>query len=208
MGDEARPLIERALIALGIEMRTGITVAAVESDAVVLQDGERIPSRTVVWCAGLRASPLAELLPVGRDRLGRVAVDEVLRVKGIDEVYAAGDVAAAVVDEPHLSVMSCQHGRPMGRFAGHNAAADLLGRHQLPLRIAWYVTCLDLGNRGALYTEGWNRHPVAQGSDAKAIKGTIKQIRIYPPRPFERQALLDAAAPVVQTPPRDRVPTH
>lgn len=143
-----------------------------------------------------------------RDGLGRVAVDEVMRVKGIDDVYAAGDVAAAMVDEPHLSVMSCQHGRPMGRFAGHNAAADLLGREELPLRIKWYVTCLDLGSWGALYTEGWNRLLVAQGSDAKTTKQTINRIRIYPPRPFDRQALLDAAAPVVQTPPRDRVPTH
>ena len=90
----------------------------------------------------------------------------------------------------------------MGRFAGHNAAADLLGRPPLALDIAWYVTCLDLGRWGALYTEGWERRVASTGAEAKATKQTINRIRIYPPRPYERRALLDAAAPVVQTAPR------
>ena len=100
---------------------------------------------TVVWCAGMRANPLTADLGVARDRLGRLPVDDYLRVAGVHDVFAAGDVAAARMDDTHMSVMSCQHGRPMGRFAGYNVVSDLLGEPMLELRIPWYVTVLDLG---------------------------------------------------------------
>ena len=77
--------------------------------------------------------------------------------------------------------MSCQHGRPMGRYAGYNVVGDLLGEPMLPLRIPWYVTVLDLGPAGAVYTEGWDRPVVRAGREAKATKQTINTQRIYPP---------------------------
>jgi NADH dehydrogenase len=89
----------------------------------------------------------------------------------------------------------------MGRFAGHNAACDLLGLPMLPLRIDWYTTILDLGPWGAVYTQGWDRRVVAQGPAAKRTKEIINRQRIYPPLTRDRRALLDAAAPVVQAPP-------
>jgi NADH:quinone reductase (non-electrogenic) len=109
-----------------------------------------------------------------------------------------------MMDDTHASVMSCQHGRPMGRFAGHNVVADLLGRPLLPLRIDWYVTCLDLGPWGAVYTEGWDRRVIVQGEAAKKIKREINCHRIYPPRSRDRREILAAAAPVVQIPPLPR----
>jgi NADH dehydrogenase len=90
----------------------------------------------------------------------------------------------------------------MGRFAGHNVVADLFGRPMIPLRIEWYVTVLDLGAWGALYTVGWDRQVVSAGRDAKMIKQTINQKRIYPPRTGIRDEILAAAAPVVQAPPQ------
>jgi len=206
MGDEARTVIEKALSDLGIEMRPGIRVEAVDAGGVTLSGGERIATETLVWAGGMRASPLAAMLPVERDRFGRVPVDECMRVKGVAGVFAAGDIAAAVLDGTHASVMSCQHGRPMGRFAGTNAAADLLGLDLLPLRIEHYVTCLDLGPWGALYTEGWDRRVALAGPEAKKIKQTINCVRIYPPRSRDRREILDAYAPVVQTPPLLRQP--
>jgi NADH dehydrogenase FAD-containing subunit len=91
----------------------------------------------------MRAHPLTEQFPVPRDRFGRIFVDEFMKVKGMENTFAAGDVARAIFDG-HCTVMSCQHGRPMGRFAGHNVVADLLGEPMLPLRIEWYVTVLTL----------------------------------------------------------------
>jgi NADH:ubiquinone reductase (H+-translocating) len=198
MGPSARPVIEQALADNGVETRTGVGVTAVTEDVVSLSSGERLASATVVWCAGMRASPLTEQLPVTRDRLGRVEVDDRLRVVGVPAVFAAGDVAAARMDDEHLSVMSCQHGRPMGRYAGYNVISDLFDEPLLTLRIPWYVTVLDLGPAGAVYTEGWDRTVVSRGAAAKTTKQTINTRRIYPPLTGSRADLLAAAAPDLQ----------
>ena len=153
------------------------------------------------WCAGMRANPLTRLFPIEPDRFGRIPVDEFMRVKGLANVFAAGDVACAVMDDRHASVMSCQHGRPVGRFAGNNVVCDLLSLPLLPLHIDWYVTVLDLGSWGAVYTEGWDRHVVTKGETAKKTKQVINGQRIYPPLTRNRMEILAAAAPVVQRPP-------
>jgi NADH dehydrogenase len=89
----------------------------------------------------------------------------------------------------------------MGRYAGHNVVADLFGAPMLPLRIDWYVTVLDLGSWGALYTTGWDRQVKTKGDAAKVTKQTINRQRIYPPLDGNRADLLAAAAPVVQAAP-------
>ena len=202
MGDDARPEIERALRELGVETRTGVAICAVDARGATLADGETIAAATVVWCAGMRADPLTRFFPVERDGAGRLPVDATLRVQGVEHVFAAGDVASCPVDDTHRSVMSCQFARPMGRFAGHNAVCDLLGEPLLPLRIDRYVTVLDLGPAGAVYTQGWNRNVVATGDAAKKTKQLINRERIYPPRSCARGDILAAAAPVVQDPPQ------
>jgi len=201
MGDEARAVIAQALAALGVESRPGITVAAIDADGAVLATGERIDARTVIWCAGMETSPLTARFPVARDRFGRLPVNASLKIEGLLAEFAAGDAAWFAIAGAHACVMSCQHSRPMGRFAGHNVVCDLLGEPLLPLGIDWYTTILDLGPWGAVYTEGWDRHVVAQKAIAKRTKETINRQRIYPPLSRDRRAILDAAAPVVQAPP-------
>jgi len=200
IGEPARPVITEALSALGVELRLDVKVDAVDANGITLSSGEFIPTRTVVWCAGMRASPLAATLPVERDSLGRLRVDSYMRAAGLTNVFAAGDVARGVLDGVHSTVMSCQFARPMGRFAGHNVMADLFGEPMLPLDIDWYVTVLDLGAWGALYTVGWDRKLRSTGAAAKATKQTINHKRIYPPR-TGRADLLAAAAPTIQAPP-------
>jgi NADH dehydrogenase len=201
MGDSARPVIEAALAVNKVDTMTGEGVAKVDARSVTLSSGEVIPAATLVWCAGMRANPLTAQFGLPLDRLGRLAVDDYLRVEGAEGVFAAGDVAAARMDDEHLSVMSCQHGRPMGRYAGYNVVSDLLGAPMLSLRIPWYVTVLDLGPAGAVYTEGWDRKVVSRGDVAKATKRVINGERIYPPLTGDRAALLAAAAPNLQAPP-------
>jgi len=92
----------------------------------------------------MQAHPLTAQFPVERDRLGRLPVEPSLKIKGLAAEFAAGDAAWFLVDDVHCSVMSCQHGRPMGRFAGHNVVCDLLGQPLLPLRIDWYTTIDDV----------------------------------------------------------------
>lgn len=197
--------VRAALAAAGVEARDHSGVAAVEADGVRLSDGTLIPARTVLFTTGAHASPLAGMLGVPLDHLGRVEVDAYLRVDGVTDVYAAGDCAAAVADDlGHVSVMSCQHARPMGRLAGHNAVCDLAGR--LQDRVAFhapdYVTVMDLGPQGAVYTSGWDRGTlVASGAQAKAVKQTINGSRIYPPVPATKEAMFAAAAPLLQARP-------
>jgi NADH dehydrogenase len=168
----------------GVETRVGVEITAIEPAGVRLRSGEIIPAATVVWCAGMR-------------------------VKGVPHVFAAGDAAWALLDDHHASVISCQHGRPMGRFAGHNVVCDLFGLPLLPLRIPWYVTVLDLRTWGAVHTEGWDRQVVTTGQAAKQTKQMINCQRIYPPLTGKRQDILAAAAPVIQQPPeRYREPAH
>ncbi|WP_094585920.1 FAD-dependent oxidoreductase [Synechococcus sp. BO 8801] len=201
MGDGARPVIEEALAALGVECRLGVRVDGLDGSEIRFDSGEVIATRTVVWCAGMRASPLTAVCGVPTDALGRLPVNADLRVEGLSGVFAAGDSARLALEDGHTTVMSCQHGRPMGRFAGHNAVCDLLGLPLLPLRIDWYTTILDLGPWGALYTEGWERRVVATGEAAKRTKRLINGQRIYPPLNGDRAAILAAAAPVIQRPP-------
>jgi NADH dehydrogenase len=201
MGDGACAVIGQALRDLGVETRAGITVTQVDAAGVSFSSGEHIDAATVVWCAGMRAHPLTAALPGTHDRLGRVSVDRYLKVEGVADVFAAGDAAAALVDGEHSSVMSCQHARPMGRIAGHNVVCDLIGEAMLPLEIGYYVTILDLGAWGALYTEGWDRRVSVAGPAAKLTKQLINCQRIYPPRSRDPQEILAAAVPATQAAP-------
>lgn len=192
LGAAPRPHIDAALAAGGVEVRLGASVSAIEAHAVLLTDGEKIPCGTVILTTGLAAHPLAAKLGGELDAQGRVMVDAELRVRGAMGIYAAGDVAHAAVDAEHVALMSCQHAIPMGKYAGYNAARDLLG---LPLRAysqPHYVTFLDLGDFGALYTSGWERKTEQVGSEVKALKKMINTQWIYPPR-GDRAALLAAA---------------
>lgn len=202
MSEDAAAAVRSALSALDVTFRGGVGIARVDPGGVTLANGERIAAETVVWTAGMQASGLAASMPVPCDDLGRLPVDRFMRVVGLDGVLAAGDIAAAPLGGGKTTVMSCQYGRPMGRFAGHNAVADLLGREALRMDIDRYVTCLDLGPWGALLTEGWDRKLVVSGAEAKRIKTEINCQRIYPPRSMSRRDLLDAAVPIVQAPPK------
>lgn len=193
LGAGPRPVIEAALAETGVEVRLGVTLHALDDRGVVLVDGERIDARTVIVASGLRASPLASALPGAQDELGRLIVDEMLQVPEQPQVFATGDVARAVVDEAgNTALMSCQHAMTMGRYAGYNAAHDLMGLELEPYRQERYVTCLDLGAAGAVFTRGWDREVELTGEEAKARKRRINGEVIYPPS-GDRDAILAAA---------------
>ncbi|MBX7489820.1 FAD-dependent oxidoreductase [Qipengyuania sp. GH25] len=182
MGDQVVEVVEQALDELGIESRSGVLVSAIEKDSVTLSSGEEIPARTVVWSAGMRAHELTAQVPGEKDELGRVVGDEFLRAPAARGIFVTGDtVKAATDDVGNYAVMSCQHSLSLGRVAGHNAAAELVGLELHPYSQPKYVTCLDLGPWGALLTEGWDRQVQMKGADAKKVKEEINRVWIYPP---------------------------
>lgn len=193
LGPGPRPVIEQALRELGVALRLGAAVTSIDAGGVSLADGTRIASQTVIWTGGLRANELAEQIPGEHDRQGRLHVTPDLRVIGVDQVFATGDVAFAATDNlGNHAVMSCQHAMNLGRSAGHNAAADLLGIPTIPYDQVNYVTCLDLGPWGAVYTEGWDRQVKLVGAEAKTLKQNINTKWIYPPRPDRAEAFAAA----------------
>jgi NADH:quinone reductase (non-electrogenic) len=181
LGPGPRPTIENALDELGIERRLGTTVTALEHDVVRLSDGSAIPALTVVWAAGMQASPITRSVPGQRDPLGRLEVDPHMRVIGVEPAFAAGDTASIEVASGQRALQACQYAHQMGKHAGHNAVADLLGRPLIEFDPDPYVTCLDLGAAGAVYTEGFERTVRATGASAKDIKRSINRELIYPP---------------------------
>ena len=92
------------------------------------------------------------------------------------------------------ALMSCQHATRMGAFAGNNAAAELLGVPTKRYHQKNYVTCLDLGEAGALFTRGWEREVTMVSDVAKKSKQEINTAWIYPPQ-AERAAALASADP-------------
>src|SRR5215831_1092971 len=195
MGEGPRPVIEEALRKLGVETRLGAGVASLDESGVTLSSGEHIETETVVWAAGIRAAPLTAQIPAERDNFGRLLVDRCLRVPGVPGVFATGDAARAACDDlGNYALMSCQHATRMGAFAGHNAAAELLGVPTKHYHQKGYVTCLDLGESGALFTTGWEREVAMVGDVAKKTKQEINTVWIYPPC-AERAAALASADP-------------
>jgi NADH dehydrogenase len=183
LSESARQHVRNALDRLGIDVRLATAVQYVHPDGVAFAGGDFVPAATVIYAAGFHASPLASQVSAEVDAAGRIPVDVHLRVRGAEGIYAAGDVARAAAGpaSTHIVPMSCQCAIPMGEIAGRNAAADLLGLPPAPYSHPDYVTCLDLGDAGALFMAGWQRDVRLSGGWAKVLKESINQRLIYPP---------------------------
>ncbi|MGW2834506.1 NAD(P)/FAD-dependent oxidoreductase [Streptomyces sp. NPDC001286] len=110
----------------GVDVRMGTSVKEATRDGVLLTDGEFVPTRSLVWCVGVRPDPLAESLGLPMER-GRLLVDPHLRVPGRPELFAAGDAAAVPdLEKPgQYTPMTAQHAWRQGKVAGRNVAASL-----------------------------------------------------------------------------------
>jgi NADH dehydrogenase len=195
LGPVPRPIIEEALAECGVEVMTSATVVSIDADSVLISTGERIATNTVVWAAGARANPLATQIEGEHDSLGRINVDSYLRAHSAKSIFVTGDMARAATDQlGNVALMSCQHALSLGRVAGHNAAAELVGLPTHPYSQPKYVTCLDLGSWGAIYTEGWERQVKLTRQEAKELKRAITTQWIYPPS-ADRDAAFAIANP-------------
>ncbi|HEY5052817.1 MAG TPA: NAD(P)/FAD-dependent oxidoreductase [Solirubrobacterales bacterium] len=115
----------RELRGRGIDIRLGTTLEEVSADSARLSNGETLPTRTVVWTAGVAAQPMLKQLSVPLDERGRVPTDEHLRVKGMDSVWAIGDCAAVPDPRGGQCPPTAQHAVRQGPVAARNIAAEL-----------------------------------------------------------------------------------
>lgn len=118
LAERARHKLER----LGVEVRTGARVEGVDESGVVV-DGERLAARTVIWAAGVRASPAGEWLRAPTDRAGRVLVGPNLTIPDHPEVFVIGDTASATQDGAPLPGIA-----PVAMQQGHYAATAIRRR--------------------------------------------------------------------------------
>ena len=133
---------------LGVELRTGQAVTQIDAEGVVLGE-ERIAARTVLWAAGVAASPLARSLGVPLDRAGRVAVDPDLSVPGQPNVFVVGDLASVQGDgKPVPGVAPAA--KQMGRHAADSILARLQHRPAPAFRYRDYGNLATIGRRAAI----------------------------------------------------------
>jgi len=115
----------RQLRGRGIDIRLETTLEEVTATRARLSTGETLPTRTVVWTAGVAPHPSLRGLELPLDEGGRVPVDEFLRVRGSDSVWAVGDCAAAPDPRGGLCPPTAQHAVRQGPVAARNIAAEL-----------------------------------------------------------------------------------
>lgn len=106
-----------------VEVHTGKAVTHIDNEGVMIGD-ERIEARTIMWAAGVKASPAGEWLHVETDRSGRVVVDEFLHPGGMKNIYVIGDTAAAKDNKGNLLPGVATVAMQQGRYV----AADILKR--------------------------------------------------------------------------------
>ncbi|KAJ8138041.1 hypothetical protein OY671_008746 [Metschnikowia pulcherrima] len=182
LGNELTPYFAESSAFAGVEVRNGLRVDTIAEHAVTLSSGERIETDTLIWAGGMRANPSAAQIPGEHDELGRVIGDAYLRAPSANGIFVTGDTVRAATDDlGNVAAMSCQHALSLGRVAGHNAAAEIVGLPLHPYSQKKYVTCIDSGEWGALYTEGWDRQVRLTRDEAKALKRDINRVWIYPP---------------------------
>ncbi|KAI1310646.1 FAD-containing subunit of NADH dehydrogenase [Xylaria venustula] len=193
LGSGPRPYVVKALQDLKVESKLSTSITSIDAEGVTLSSGERIETLTAVWTAGVAATPLTQQVSDDRDRLGRLRVDQDLRVTSVKDVFAAGDAASASADDcGHYAKMTCQHAGPLGKAAGNNAAAELLGVATFQYSQPVYYLCLDLGAAGAVVGKGWDIAVQLHGHDAKSTKQFITTALIYPPEAIAAQAFAAA----------------
>jgi NADH:ubiquinone reductase (H+-translocating) len=152
--------VTRRLEKLGVKVMTGVKVETVDEQGVIA-GGKRIPSATVLWTAGVAASPIPKMLGTKTDRAGRAVVDPFLKVVDTPGVFVVGD-AASVMQHEHPVPGVAQAAIQEGRYVGRLIASELKGR-----KVKRPFHYFDKGNmavvgknyavleRGRLYTGGF-----------------------------------------------------
>jgi NADH dehydrogenase len=151
--EKLRDAARRSLERLGVEVRTGSVVTAIDEDGVTIlakdQPPARIPAGTVLWGAGVAASPIAKSLGVPLDRVGRVATEPALALAAHPEIFVVGDLNAFTQDGVLLPGVA-QVAMQQGTHAGRNVLRAIAGQPLLPFRYKDYGIMATIGRGSAV----------------------------------------------------------
>ena len=148
--------VTRQLTKLGVKVLTGVKVETVD-DKGVIAGGKRIPSATVLWTAGVAASPIPKMLGSKTDRAGRAVVSPFLMIVDAPGVFVIGD-AALVMQNEHPVPGVAQAAIQEGRYVGRLIAKELKGRKvERPFRYFDKGNMAVVGKNYAVLERGWLR---------------------------------------------------
>ncbi len=178
---------ERELRGRGIEIRTKTTLDRVTEHHAYLSDGEQVPTRTLVWTAGVKPQPVVARLGLPLTDRGRIVSDAFMQVQGHDDVWAIGDCAA--VPDPARKGEECpptaQHAIRQGRVVAHNVAAALgAGGRKKRFTYKTKGVFVDMGRREAVAMTGpitWSGTPawiLARSYHLAAMPGIGRRARL------------------------------
>lgn len=137
---------------LGVEVRTGQAVDAIDAEGIQIGD-THIPARTVIWAAGVAASPLGEGLDVPRDKAGRVQVQPDLSVPGHANVFVAGDLARLDIDGEQVPGVAAA-AKQMGTYAARAILARIAGKPLADFQYRDYGSMSTIGRKAAVVKFG------------------------------------------------------
>ena len=151
---------QRTLVDRGVRVEVGVGVDHVESGAVVLRDGRRIEAGTIVWAAGVAASPVASLLGVALGRGGRIPVGADLSIDGHPEVFAIGDIAQSPTDDGRPLPQVAQPAIQGGRHVAEQIRRRLDGDTPTPFVYRDKGSMATIGRNHAVaeFPNGWRLH--------------------------------------------------
>jgi NADH dehydrogenase len=144
LSERARLQLER----LGVTVWLGKRVTGIDERGVQL-GGDRLEAKTVIWCAGVAATPIGSTLGVPLDRAGRVIVEPDLSVPGHAEVQVVGDLALLASHQPPIPGVA-PAAKQMGRHAARNILESLAGRPPRPYRYRDYGQLATIGRSAAV----------------------------------------------------------
>ena len=153
--EKLRNAARASLVRLGIEVREGVAVTAVDPHGVMV-GSERVDAGTVLWAAGVAASSVVKTLAVPLDRAGRVIVEPDLSIPGHPEVFVVGDAAAAMNDGKLLPGVA-QTAMQGARHAAKNILRRLKGQPTTPFVYRDLGSMAIIGRRSAISDLGWIR---------------------------------------------------
>jgi NADH:quinone reductase (non-electrogenic) len=144
---------KQSLEHLGVEVRLSAAVTTCDADHVAIGD-ERIETRTVMWAAGVKASPAAQWLGVEGDRAGRVRVEPDLSVKGLPDVFVLGDTSLAVDANGKALPGVAPVAKQQGQYLAGLLKARAAGKVVPPFRYRDYGSLATIGRKRAIFQLG------------------------------------------------------
>ena len=149
MPEDLSDYAKEVLTRMGVEVMTETLVTKCDAGGVDLKES-RIDARTIVWAAGVVASPAATWLNATHDRAGRVTVEKDLSLPGHPEVFVVGDTAAVLDGEGHPVPGIAPAAKQMGRLAGLNILNSIHGKQRKAFHYRDYGQLATIGRSAAV----------------------------------------------------------